>query len=241
VLSIEGDRRADVLVTSPDGQRSYAIEVQHSSLDIGQLENRVRGYLAANVAVAWILVANLDKIAPQRLLGSNIVRVLQYAAPAWQKWVYEFHDDMWVYDADSRQIWRALFWNHYRWKNPQDYWRDGEEHSSGGYWYSSDRWRDMYLQGPFEISDLRIKPVKRAAQVIMGCSLDEGRGFELILDGAQKDWPLRRVKVDHQTEHGYSGYYHYVDEMLVDDKWFEPAVQPWSVANEGKIVADVDL
>ena len=58
VLSSESDRRADVLVWKSDSDRRVAVEVQHSNLNISDIERRTTAYMAASVPVIWIGLMN---------------------------------------------------------------------------------------------------------------------------------------------------------------------------------------
>ena len=53
IPSLPGDRRADVVIWSPKVQR-FALELQHTSIDYGSLENRTRNYIHAEVGVIWV-------------------------------------------------------------------------------------------------------------------------------------------------------------------------------------------
>ena len=63
VLSSESDRRADVLVWKVGGDRRVAIEVQHSSLSVADIERRTKAYIAADVPVIWIGLRSWGRLA----------------------------------------------------------------------------------------------------------------------------------------------------------------------------------
>lgn len=57
------DRRADVMVWSPDSKRPVAIEFQHSAIGIPELEARARTYARAGIAQLWVPFLRPDALA----------------------------------------------------------------------------------------------------------------------------------------------------------------------------------
>lgn len=170
VLSVEGDRRADVLVWAPETNklkpldyRRLAFEVQHSACDPAHLVNRTRAYMAAGVPVIWIPVVDQNKLKEIfKVKSMNLYCSVGYSTPNWIKQIASIHDKLWVYVPQTNGFWRAWLLPHWRYKNPTEgYDADGNCHSGGGYYFRAKIQRDLYLQGPFLFSELSILRVNQ--------------------------------------------------------------------------------
>ena len=161
VLSSESDRRADVLIRKPDGDRRVAIEIQHSDLYTSDIERRTKAYLAASVPVIWIglmdfgLLGNSDR-------SLNGFYVCNYRARDWQKWAHDYNGGhLWLLDV-------AVF--------------------RGTMWRASFQGGTTILQGPFEMRSLRFKLFKRM-QTLHGRSFPLAYGVSAWLLGPKEDQP----------------------------------------------------
>jgi competence protein CoiA len=131
VLSSESDRRADVLVWKPGSDRRVAIEVQHSSLSVADIERRTKAYIAAGVPVIWIGLRSWGRLEEgERSLNGY---AMNYRSRDWEKWAHEYNaGHLWLLDVNEGRMCRASF--------------------QGG---------ATILEGPLEIQSLRIKVFKR--------------------------------------------------------------------------------
>jgi hypothetical protein len=157
VLSTSGDRRADVVVWSSDGKTRVAFEIQHQPLSFEDIEQRTRGYIAANVPVLWMGLLSAKAIDGADLKGGNLV-IERYPPRQWEKWAHAFaFKNIWFMDEQGC-LWRGVLTSH-QIEVPYSSWynSDGSEESAGGYKRFSRRWRTLTLSGPFQIADLRIE------------------------------------------------------------------------------------
>lgn len=167
VDTLPGDRRADVLVTSPSGER-VAIELQHTSIGLEEIEARAFAYARAGIAQIWVPFLRagfLDDAT--RLSRKGDWRVDRYAARPFERWIHGFGlREIWFYDPREKWLWRGLFQPHHRYVEYKEwYTEDGDEMMAGGYWTPSKRWRELYLSGPYRPADVRVRTKKRTAFV----------------------------------------------------------------------------
>ena len=72
ILAGEEDRRADVLVWSPTGDKRIAFEVQHTVLELKDIMRRTRGYAAGTIPVVWVNLIKPKRIADAfKVKGAN--------------------------------------------------------------------------------------------------------------------------------------------------------------------------
>lgn len=219
VLSIDGDRRADVLLNAPGDGYRVALELQHSTLDYATLERRTGAYLAAGVAVIWVPILIRKRLGePSRIAGTEIFYVNRYSAPPWQLWIHDLQGRLWFYDPVTRGVWRGMLDKCMLYRNPTSWFEDGDEHSAGGAWYASERWSSLFLQGPFSLSQLRARRVKRAPRKRRGYHLpgDIGADFVLVDEPADYAMPVRIGLAQSETA---GGFHHYRVEHRVGDAW----------------------
>jgi len=173
ILSSEGDRRADVLVTHPRTGLQIAIEVQHSALGLTAIQRRMRAYHAAGVAVIW--VPTLDRASLGLLpLGERLSVAERYPVPAWQRFAAAYHDVLWFWMDGS--LWRGWF---------DDTWIAAPTHDAyaGDGWKKSQRWAGLTLEGPFAADALRIQISSRAAEPHETFMLPSGPTARFVVDG----------------------------------------------------------
>jgi hypothetical protein len=230
ILSIEGDRRADVIVWGPKthrlvehDQRRLAFEVQYSSLDCTALISRTRAYMAAGVPVVWIPVVDAQKF---KSLGfeqaRKLFRVPGYAAPVWIETIANFLGHFWLYVPQTNSFWRGWLKPHWLYKNPSEgYDSSGEYHSSGGYWYEAARKRDLYLEGPFEFSELRIIRKKCTASGLMTRGQSSAFLIDLVLpdEATPAICPVSVRRKPHIVAGSDTGYYSFEDWVQSDGDW----------------------
>jgi hypothetical protein len=104
-LAGAADRRADVMIWLPSGQR-VAIEVQHSPISMDDLHRRSASYAAMGIAFCWIPVISDKILKPARVEDGDMV-VRRYPAPDWQRWINGVgFGRMWIMTTDLR-LWDA--------------------------------------------------------------------------------------------------------------------------------------
>ncbi|MBI1245264.1 MAG: hypothetical protein GC202_09675 [Alphaproteobacteria bacterium] len=160
------DRRADVLVTSPRGFR-VAIEIQHSNIDLDNIFARTRSYMELGIGVVWIGMISGDLIDEAEDYG-NCRLIERYQARPWERWVCNLPSSkskgIWYLEYERARLWRGQFEKH-EIDVPDSSFRDeyGEEVYVGGYTKTSKRWRELWLEGPFQLSEIRIgRDVRKA-------------------------------------------------------------------------------
>lgn len=93
VPSLPGDRRADVMVWSPQGI-PHAIELQHTPVDYDNLERRTRSYIAAGVRPIWIPFLPMKVWEDAERLGpkdDGDFLIEEFTARPLEKWVHGFN------------------------------------------------------------------------------------------------------------------------------------------------------
>lgn len=165
VPSLPSYRRADVMIWSPSNVR-VAVELQHTSISIDEIEKRAFSYARAGVAQVWVpfLRPFIWREAEQLEAGKDgDFFIRKYPARPFERWVHEFHcPDFWFYDPSARVLWRGRFEDHYLWVNESRWYNDsGEEVHGGGHRRYSRRWKELTLWGPYALDQVRIKIARR--------------------------------------------------------------------------------
>lgn len=219
VLSIDGDRRADVLLHAPEDAYRVALEAQNSPLDYTALEVRTTAYLSAGVPVIWVPILIRKRLGDiQRIAGTNIYHVSQFSAPPWLLWVHDLQGGLWYYDPVARGVWRGRLVDCMLYRNPTSWFADGDEHSAGGHWYSSERWSSLFLEGPFDLSRLRVMRVKRPLRKRRAYRLPGGIGADFILADGPRDYAMP-VRIGSTKANGPGDFHYYRAEHRIDDQW----------------------
>jgi Competence protein CoiA-like family len=229
VLSIEGDRRADVLAWAPSENsalsadlRRLAFEVQHTAISIEELSNRTTAYLTAAVPVIWIPVIDAKKFEHSRIVkGTNLFCVSEYSTPDWVREMYRHHGHLWIYVPQTNAFWRGWLLPSYRWRDGKEWYSpEGEYNSTSGYWNQLANKRDFFVEGPFPFADLRIVRVNRTAQKCLG--LEGRRKFlvDLLPPGEGKNEPqrVRSDRVESATD-ADATWHRYEASVRIDNEW----------------------
>lgn len=167
VASLPDDRRADVVVWSPGGER-FALELQHTPIDYENLEHRTRSYIRAGVRVVWVPFLRpkmFEEAVPIGPKKDGDFLIEKYAARPLEKWVHGFNfGEYWMYDPSRKALWKAKLAKHeIHAKVSVWYDADGNENHTGGYTKTSKRWRELTLWGPYRLDQVRIETVSRPA------------------------------------------------------------------------------
>jgi hypothetical protein len=184
VLSAGGDRRADVLVRSPDGSRSVAVELQHQALDFAQIETRTRAYMSAGVPVIWVALLNKDTWGAAELFDGKW-RVKRFSVRPWQRWAHTYGlGELWFLDVDMGMLWRGIMSaSIIHVESSSWYNSDGSEESAGGYDKVSRKWRVLTLDGPYAPSAVLIDVMARKPYSTKYYSIPGGVMAKLKLPG----------------------------------------------------------
>lgn len=165
VDAISGDRRADVMTWSSKGL-PVAIELQHTSIGLSDIERRSFSYAAQGIAQIWIPFVHLNSLPHKKRVADGLL-ISKYSLRPYAEWIYGLYGNhgMWMYDPDSRAFWLSRISGHQLYKEETTYYsQDGDEVTSGGYFYWSKRFRDLAISGPFKFETLRIKTAQRQAE-----------------------------------------------------------------------------
>jgi competence protein CoiA len=162
VLSTAGDRRADVLVWSPDEKSRVAIEVQHQPILFEAIHNRTRAYMSAGIPVIWMGLLSEKVFNDAQILKGGYL-ISQYVARPWERWAHAYgYKELWFMRVEDGTMWRGVLSAHLI-DVPLSTWygEGGQEESAGGYTRVSRRWRELRLTGPYDPRDILIKPGRR--------------------------------------------------------------------------------
>lgn len=167
VPELAGDRRADVMVWSPGGA-AVAIELQHTSITLPEIEARAASYAQRGIAQIWvpILRASAWNGAQRPRKGADGDWLIErYAVREWELWICGLAgDDIWFYDPRIMALWRGRFGEYRLWVREQRWIAaDHREVVREPYSYPSRRWRSLTLWGPVRPAELRLQRYTRAA------------------------------------------------------------------------------
>ena len=162
--TLPGDRRADVMAWSPKGLQ-IAFELQHTPIDLNEIERRASSYAKAEVAQIWIpfLRASVWKDGEARKGGWFVER---YSPRPFERWVHGFNGKhgMWMYDPDDKEFWLGRMTGHQIYVEETNWYSEGgEENTSGGFPRWSLRYKELMLEGPHKAEKLLIKVEARRA------------------------------------------------------------------------------
>lgn len=140
------ERRADILVTGPAGDR-VAIEVQHSPIATEALLARTRDYRALGLRILWLPTLDLAALRPQRLGPGRLWAVPRFALPRWHAWIEAQQGGLWYWAEGA--LWRA-------WAEPLPRAERLRAHDRDTDTPTAARLCALTLQGPFDPAAVRI-------------------------------------------------------------------------------------
>ena len=159
VTALPGDRRADVMVWSPD-EVPVAIELQHTSIGVDEIERRAFSYAGAGIVQIWIPFLTPSALAAAEQRGARCLFLEKYSARPYEKWVHGFYgaDGMWMYEAHEKEFWHGRLTGHQIYVEQTSWFEaGGAERTEGGYYRWSKRYRELTLTGPYSIDMLLIR------------------------------------------------------------------------------------
>jgi len=169
VPTLPSHRRADVMVWNDRGD-SVAVELQHTAIDLDEIEARAFSYAGAGIAQIWIPFLS-DQIwdeadAVKKPDGRSEYFVRRYPARPFERWIHGFNFGLVPYfDPTSKVLWFGSMEGHWI-SGDGSTWYDqwGQEQYSAGYNRWSKRWRELTLVGPYQPKEIRILPKRRTAK-----------------------------------------------------------------------------
>jgi competence protein CoiA len=177
VSVLPGDRRADVMLWSSAGAM-LAIELQHTSIGLEEIEARAFSYARAGIAQIWIPFLSSSVLDAAEPRGPRSMFVERYSPRPFEKWVHGLNgkDGMWMYSPGNQNFWWAHLAGHQIYVEESSWFEQGgEEKSAGGYYRWSKRYRELTLTGPHSIDELKINVKNRAASSLGGHNWPSGR------------------------------------------------------------------
>ena len=165
VDTLPGDRRADIMAWHPRTDQMIAFELQHSAVSVDEIQRRAFSYARAGIAQIWIPFLKKKYMERAEHEGCEAL-IERYPPRPFERWISELHKQtgMWMYYPAAKSLWlgwlkpSALYKEESTW-----YGEGGEEMVSGGYLYDSKRYCDLSLYGPFDLSELLIRLVRRSS------------------------------------------------------------------------------
>jgi competence protein CoiA len=160
---IGGDpyRRADVVVTDSKNKR-LALELQHTSISLDEIEARAAHYACNGIAQLWVPFLRARAFDEAERLRDEW-HICRYPARPFERWVHGFGlGSIWLYDPSRLALYRGRMKGHViEVEDSEWYGEGGELQSGGGYSYWSRRWRELTLAGPYQVTDLSISIRRR--------------------------------------------------------------------------------
>jgi hypothetical protein len=171
---ITAGQRIDVAVLLHN--RTLAIELQHSTIDLGELQRRVAGYAAQGIPQIWVPFLQGDE--PRLWMGpvpekNDPVRCIKGDTRSTSPWACFLGQlqfgHLWWWDADRDKLWKAVIRPDYSFQEATDW--------GGGYWKHLKRTRRLFFVETALPIDLSIAITRRSAwQRLPTCHLIELKG-----------------------------------------------------------------
>ncbi len=171
-LFLEGGNSHPDLLVRHRG-RSVAVELQHSNIDLNQIERRTIRLAAMGHAVWWLPMLDFQK------LGHAGAHFERFSARPYHRWLAELQEGMiWFYDVSNGELALARFSPHYI-HVPDSEWYDssGDLQVGGGYEYASRRWVELTVLQRIRAGSQRVVLRRRRAGVIAIRRRPWGRPF----------------------------------------------------------------
>lgn len=177
------ERRADVMIWTPRTNKPIAIEVQRSALSIDELEVRALSYCHMNVAQLWLPLLSQRILQRSEHMGGRNWYVSRYTPKHHEVWIHGLygHDGCWMVDPSSHQFWHATLIPHELLVKETLWYEMGAiKRYRPPTTRQSKRYRDLKLQGPFALQDLKVAIKRRAPQKTKYFSWPGGQVATLI-------------------------------------------------------------
>lgn len=157
-----GRLRADVFVVGRNG-RPVAIELQHSSITLDEIERRTSAYMNAGVALLWLPLFRPSRLNWEHRAGG--LAVARYSPKPFEKWLHGFNFGcIWYFDPENARLWRGKFEKSMIEVPVSEWYEPGGDHVVvGGYEKISKRWRRLELAGPYPLDAIEYRVEPRSA------------------------------------------------------------------------------
>jgi competence protein CoiA len=119
----------DIFIDCGAGNPKIAIEVQISSLTMERIIERTREYNRLNVHVLWLP------------LYTEALKQERYAPKAWERWLHATYYGRVYYWMEGLSVAVFHFDQYQLYVEATDWFENGEQHSAGGYYRKSKRYR----------------------------------------------------------------------------------------------------
>jgi hypothetical protein len=175
--TMPGDRRADVMAWSATNTQ-LAIELQHTSIGIPEIEARAHAYSRAGIAQIWLPFLSSGALSSAKPQSAGTLLIEKYSPRPFEKWVHGFcgRDGMWMYVPEEKAFRHAKMAGHQTYVDSSSWFvQGGEERSAGGYYKWSKRYRELTLSNPHKIQNLRISIKARSPGSMAGYNWPAGR------------------------------------------------------------------
>lgn len=159
--------RADVCVLNTRKGIAAALEIQHTTLSLDEIERRTKNYNTLGMAVGWIPLLDLDKYEVNTDSKAGWV-IEKYSPKPFELWVEEFNNGrVWFYEYKENTLWEGIF-TPYMIDVPYSefYEQGGTLATFGGYSKPSKRWRTLTINGMYELSGVEFSIAKRKAKIV---------------------------------------------------------------------------
>jgi competence CoiA-like predicted nuclease len=158
IASLNGDRIADVAAWSPSG-KLLCFELQHSNLEIKEIEKRSFSYANSKIHQMWIPLIPSRIWKKAEKTSNNKYLISKYTPRPFEKWVQGLYGGkgMWMFDYTKKAFYFGKLLAHELWVSESQWYSEGEEKSAGGYSRNSIRYRDLILEGPYLANELKIE------------------------------------------------------------------------------------
>jgi competence CoiA-like predicted nuclease len=165
VDTLPGDRRADVMAWSATNAQ-LAIELQHTSIGIPEIEARAHAYSRAGIAQIWLPFLSGSALSAAEPKSAGTLFIQKYSPRPFEKWVHGFcgGDGMWMYVPEEKSFRHAKMVGHQTYVEATSWFGPGGvEESAGGFYKWSKRYRELTLSRPHTIQELAISTKTRGA------------------------------------------------------------------------------
>ncbi|MFP5239265.1 MAG: competence protein CoiA family protein, partial [Acidobacteriota bacterium] len=178
---LPGDRRADVMVWSARGNM-FAIEIQQSSISIDDIEARTKSYFRAGIRVLWLVLVDNKRLEDaEALADGKRRRIERYPASHWERWIHGFnYGHIWLLNVDGWHLLKGNLEEHELYVESSSWFADGEEHSAGGYFRSSKRFRELTIEEPLKLDNALIDTFHRKQHLIWKYFYPEGKAATFV-------------------------------------------------------------
>lgn len=162
MATIPWERRADVMVWAPRTNSPIAIELQRSALTIRELETRALSYCRMGVAQFWIAFLPHGILDEATQLAENQWLIPRYTPRQHELWIHGQNnfEGCWMADPETGQFWHASLEPHHLTTKEAIWYEMGAiKQYRRPTKRLSKRYRDLRLEGPFDLQNLKIKIV----------------------------------------------------------------------------------